>query len=396
MAQDDQQIQQWKAEIRDATAKCYNCNFCLSACPVIQSNERFVGCGGSGLTQALYYAGRWDLWDKPEAQELMHNLYRCTMCKSCVNTCQSLSAGIPLMEIIEKGRKIMVEKALGPMPAQRKALESMLAYGNPYGQPQESRLEWLEGLELKWLPGEPAEVLLYLGCSTCYEPLLQKSGLALIKLLKQVGVDFGILAQERTSGDVAIRLGEDVLFEELAERNREAFAAAGAKHIVCLSPHDYDTFVSDYEGLGDEYHIWHYSQYLSQELAPALARLKGGFAGKVTYHDPCYLSKHHGITQPPRELLGNLEGLELVEMRLSGKDNLCCGGGGGRMFTEVEETQRLADLRVGQALETGAQVVATACPWCHLMLDNAVKDLKVEDRLRVREISELLAEAYGL
>lgn len=396
MAQDDQQIQQWMREIDETTEKCYNCNFCLSICPVIQSTGRFVAGGGSGLTQALYYADRWDLWDTPEAQELMRNLYRCTTCKACVNTCSNLSAGIPLLEVIEKGRKIMVEKALGPMPAQRKALEAMLTQGNPYGQSQATRLEWLQGQDIKWLPGDKAEVLLYLGCSTCYEPLLQKAGLGLIRLLKRLGVDFGILAEERASGELAARLGEDLLFQEIAAQTREAFIATGAQEIVCLSPHDYDTFINDYADLKDHFVIWHYSRYLCEKLAPELKALPGGFTGKVTFHDPCYLSKHHHLTAPPRELLTNLEGLELVEMRMSGENNLCCGGGGGRLFTEVEETVRLADMRAGQALESGASVVATACPWCHLMLDNAVKDLKLEDRLQVKEITEILAQAYGL
>ena len=396
MAQDDQQIQTWIQDIGDTTAKCYNCNFCISVCPVIQSTGRFIEGGGSGLTQALYYSNLWDLWDHPETKNLMANLYRCTMCKACVNTCKDLSAGIPLLELIEKGRKIMVEKAVGPMPSQRKALESILNYGNPYGQPKKTRMQWLAGYDIKWLPGQPAQALLYLGCSTCYEPLLQKSGIALVKLLKFLGVDFGILEEEWASGDLAIRLGEDLMFEEIARRNRETFLNTGTEDIICLSPHDFDTFVNDYHGLKENIRIWHYSQYLQEKWGESLNKLKGVFAEKVTFHDPCYLSKHHKIIDPPRKLLSDLAGLELIEMKMSGLDNLCCGGGGGRMFTEVEETERLSDMRIGQALETGARVLATACPWCHLMLDNAVKDLKEDARLEVRELAEILVEAYSL
>ena len=142
-----------KDTIQAITKKCWNCNFCISVCPVFASTHGFYSRGGSGLTQSLYYAVRWKLLDGPDKDELMTNIFRCTTCNACVLRCESLSAGIPLMEIIESGRKLLVENAVGPMPDQRKVLESIYLYGNPYGQAPETRLDCLKGLNFKKLPG---------------------------------------------------------------------------------------------------------------------------------------------------------------------------------------------------------------------------------------------------
>lgn len=389
-------VEKLKKEIAEATVKCFNCNFCISVCPIIMNTGGFYSHGGSGLTQALYYAVLWGLFEGPEKEELMQKVFRCTTCNACVNRCKSLSAGIPLMEIIERGRKILVENAIGPMPDQRKVLESIYMYGNPYGQAQEKRLDWLRDLQVKKLPKEKADVLFFVGCTTSYEPVLQNLARSLVKLFQFFEVDFGILDEEKCSADTVIRLGDEVLFGELSSKNIEAFKATGAKTIVTTSPHDFNVFVQDYENLKEDFEIKHYTQFFAERLREKSLDFKKEMDTTITYHDPCYLSKHNEILEPPRELIRAVPKANLVEMKMSGIDNLCCGGGGGRMFTEVEEEQRLSDMRVGQALEVEASLVATACPWCHIMLDNAVRDLKVEDKIKVMDVAEILAEAMGL
>jgi Fe-S oxidoreductase len=389
----DDVTKQLMDDIEERTRKCWNCNFCISACPVFKNTYGFYSRGASGLTQSLYYAIRWDLLDGPDKEELMYNVFRCTTCNACVNRCSDLSAGIPLMEIIERGRKLLVEKSIGPMPDQRKVLESIYMYGNPYNQAQEKRLEWLKDLKVKMLPGEKAEVVFFVGCSTSYEPALQNLARSLVKLFQLFEVDFGILEEEKCSAETVIRLGDEVLFEELSVKNVELFKKTGAKTIVTISPHDFNTFTEDYESLKDNFEIKHYTEFFADKLDEKKIEFKNEIDANVTYHDPCYLSKHHGIMEAPRKLLKAIPKLNLVEMKLSGRDNLCCGGGGGRMFTEVEEEERLSDMRVGQALEVDAKIIATACPWCHIMLDNAVRDLKVDDKIKVMDVSEILVQA---
>lgn len=392
----DDVTKQLMDDIEERTRKCWNCNFCMSACPVFMNTGGFYSRGGSGLTQSLYYAIRWGLLDGPEKEELMYNVFRCTTCNACVNRCLDVSAGIPLMEIIERGRKLLVEKSIGPMPDQRKVLESIYMYGNPYNQPQEKRLEWLKDLKVKMLPGEKAEVVFFVGCTTSYEPVLQNLARSLVKLLQFFEVDFGILEEEKCSAETVIRLGDEVLFEDLSGKNVEAFKETGARTIVTTSPHDFNTFTEDYEFLKENFTIKHYTEFFSDKLDEKKVEFKKEMDAIVTYQDPCYLSKHHGIMEEPRKLLKAIPKLNLVEMKLSGRDNLCCGGGGGRMFTEVEEEERLSDMRVGQALEVDAKIIATACPWCHIMLDNAVRDLKVDDKIKIMDVAEILTGALGL
>jgi Fe-S oxidoreductase len=389
----DDVTKQLMDDIEERTRKCWNCNFCISVCPVFKNTYGFYSHGGSGLTQSLYYAVRWGLLDGPEREELMNNVFRCTTCNACVNRCKDLSAGIPLMEIIERGRKLLVEKSIGPMPDQRKVLESIYMYGNPYTQPQEKRLEWLKELKVKMLPTEKAEVVFFVGCSTSYEPALQNLARSLVRLFKFFEVDFGILEEEKCSAETVIRLGDEVLFEELSVKNVELFKETGAKTIVTTSPHDFNTFTQDYKSLKDNFEIKHYTEFFADKLDKKKPEFKSGIDANVTYHDPCYLSKHHGIIDAPRKLLKAIPKLNLVEMKLNRRDNLCCGGGGGRMFTEVEEEARLSDMRVGQALEVDAKIIATACPWCHIMLSNAVRDLKVDGKIQVMDIAEIMAQA---
>lgn len=392
----DEVTQNLMNDIEMATAKCWNCNFCISACPLILNTGGFYSHGGSGLTQSLYYSVKWGLLDDgPEKKELMELVYRCTTCNACVNRCKDLSAGIPLLEIIEGGRKLLIEKAIGPMVPQRKALEGIYKYGNPYARKQKKRLEWLEDLHVKFLPEESADVILFIGCSSSYDPALHNLSRSLVKLFKYFNVDFGILKEEKCSADMALRLGDEALFEEVSAKNTKLFKATGAKTIVTVSPHDYNTFIKDYQDL-ENIEIKHYTHFFAELFESDGIEYKKDIDATITYHDPCYLSKHNLDIDPPRKLLAAIPKVKLVEMDPNGKDSLCCGGGGGRMFTEVEEEERLSDMRTKQAVKTKADIIATACPWCHIMLETSVKDLQLDDKLQVMDIAEIMADALCL
>ncbi len=394
---EDIEIKALTDRIEDVCSSCYNCNFCFSACPNFDSTIGFQVQGPSGILQSLYYAVKWgDKLTDTDRKDLRDIVYACTTCRTCEITCASVSAGMPLLEVIEAGRKYLLESMIGPLPGQRNALESIYKYGNPYGESPDKRMAWLGDIKVKNLPGEKAEVLYYVGCTASYEPELHSLARSLVKLLQFFEVDFGVLESEVCCGDPVRSLGDEFLFQEMTSRNVEKFRASGIKRIVTISPHCFNAFTKKYENLKKEFVVEHYVQFLASCIKAKGPDFLKRIPHTVTYHDPCYLAKHNGIDEAPRELIQALPGIKFVEMPMNRKDSLCCGGGGGRMYAEMEEEKRLADMRVEQALATGADVIATACPWCHLMLHNAVRDLQMQNRIKVLDIAELLVEALEL
>lgn len=399
MVELDDEIKALIDEIMEKTEKCWNCNFCFSACPMFQAGKGWYSYGPSGLTWSLYYGMQLGLLDKagPEARELVKNIYACTTCNSCTNTCQDFSASIPALEIIGKGRMYLVEKGIGPMTQQKKALESLLYYGNPYGLSQKKRLDWLEDMNVKRLPQQNANVLYFVGDAGSYETELQNLPRSIVKLFQHFGIDFGILEREQSCGDLAMRIGDQGLFEELSERNIDSFKESGAKTIVTTSPHCMNLFKNEYESyLRDNLEIKHYTEYFADSLSQKEISFPSQFPHNVTFHDPCYLAKHNDITEPSRKLLEAVPKLRLKEMKLNRRDSFCCGGGGGRLFADIDEERRPEYIRIEHALEVGADVIATACPWCNIMLRTAVADLKAAEKLRVMDVAEILVEALAL
>ncbi|MCG7854006.1 MAG: (Fe-S)-binding protein [Methanosarcinaceae archaeon] len=394
---EDMEIQKLMETIREVGSRCWNCNFCFSACPNFESTRGFQVQGPSGILQSIYHAIKWeDKVGESDKEALRDIVYACTTCRSCEITCKKVSAGVPILELIETGRKYLLETMVGPLPEQRNALDSIYKYGNPYGESPEKRLSWLGDMEVKRLPGEQEEVLYYVGCTASYEPELHNLARSLVKLFRFLKVDFGVLEGEVCCGDPVRSLGDEFLFQEMIGQNVEKFKASGVKSIVTISPHCFNAFSKKYEGLEEAFQIRHYTEFLASVFEEKKPKFPKELPYTVTYHDPCYLGKHNDIYDAPRELIQAIPGVELKEMAMNRQDSLCCGGGGGRMYAEVEEERRLADVRLGQALEIGADVVATACPWCHTMLANAVKDLRMEEKIRVLDVAELLAEALGL
>jgi Fe-S oxidoreductase len=379
-----------KEIILDAASRCRNCNYCFAICPLFHSTRGFMSQTPSGILQSIKYGITWDLLSGKEKEILRDLVYSCTTCNGCVIRCKSKATGIKVRDAIEAGRKILREMMIGPLPQQRKPLWNIYTYGNPYGEKPERRLDWLDGLAVKRLPAEQAEVLLYVGCTIAYDPPLHPMGRSLIRVLTRLGVDFGVLENEVCCGDPALRMGDEAVFLEMVEKNRAHFKSTGVTKIVTASPHCYNSFIKEYPSLREEYTIRHYTEFLLQTLRETGRTPAKAFPFTVTYHDPCYLGKHNQIYGPPRDLLKMIPGLKLVEMRMKMDDALCCGGGGGRMYAEVEEEKRLARMRVSDAIGVGAEVIATACPWCFTMIDNAVRDMQLGDRVKVMDIAQIL------
>lgn len=388
--------QELRKEILDILSCCINCRFCLPSCPRFDITTGDVSQGASGITRALYYTVKWGMTDRETLQELRDILYSCMTCKNCEVACKNLSTGTKLVEAIEKGRQLLIEEMVGPMPRQKEALEYLQRYGNPYGTPPSVRREWLEELNAPvFSQGAEMEVLFYVGCTAFHDATVKNMAKSIIILLEKAQVRFGVLEDEVCCGNPALGMGEVGLFEELSEKNVEQFQKLGIHHIVTLSPHCFDTLTNRYpeEALAGV-KVQHYSQLLADLIEQKRLVFKTRVNKRVVYQDPCYLGRHNDVYEAPRKVLGSIPSIELVEFPRARVDSVCCGGGGGRMWADfTSEVERIANLRVNEALTIGAEIIATACPWCLSMLSDGVKSVNVEDKLEVRDIAELCVEA---
>jgi Fe-S oxidoreductase len=299
------------------------------------------------------------------------------------------------MEMVIALRSQFVEKGR-VHPNVKTALESTFRYGNPLTMPREERGAWAKDLPVKPFE-EGTEYLYFVGCTPSYDPRVQKVAASLTRLMGGAGVDFGILGEgESCCGSEIRRLGEAGLFEMIVEETQELYKEMGVHKMFTTSPHCFNVFKNEYPKNGLV--VQHYTQVLSALLDGTAQTERLEFSGKldaaVTYHDPCYLGKHNGIFDEPRHVLNSVPGLRLIEMDRSREKSLCCEGGGGRMWLEgTNPGTRLAQMRVKEALETGAEILATACPFCLLTLEEALKHLNAEDRLQVLDIAEIAIQA---
>ncbi len=357
---------------------CIQCGKCTGGCPMAMKtrlNPRMLVYRMLVAGNGFDLEGREELWD-------------CTTCATCYSRCPKQ---VNPMEAIIALRGVFVEKGR-VHPNVKAALESIYRYGNPLTLPRQDRGAWAKDLSVKSI-SEGAEYLYYVGCTPSYDPRGQQAARALVRVLQHAGVDFGILGdQENCCASEVRRLGEAGLFEMMVEGNSEAFQSLGVGKMFTTSPHCFNTFKNDYPKNGMQ--VQHYTQLLAELTAKGAVKFAGKFEKTVTYHDPCYLGKHNGIFDEPRAVLKSIPGVKLAEMDRSREKSLCCEGGGGRMWLEGTNPQvRLAQSRVKEALETGAEILATACPFCLLTLDEAVKHLQAEDKIRVMDIAEIAAEA---
>jgi Fe-S oxidoreductase len=371
---------------------CEKCHFCNMVCPVVDSR---VTQGPFGINRAIYYAIKWNAFN----EDLRDLVYSCSTCGKCDLMCKKVSRALPLLEIIEKAREfLLVEKMAGPMPEQVTALKNMHVRGNPWGSPSHERTKWAEGFEIPFASKERhVDVLYFVGCASSYDSQGQKIAKSLSKILKEAGVNFGILENEVCSGHEAKRMGETGLFAYLSEANMEMFKDAEIQHIVTGDPHSFYSFTHEYPEQGNGIKVQHYAQFLNELIDDGKLKLTKKVNKTVTYHDPCYLGRHSQIFEEPRKLIRSIPGVTLVEIENNRQDSDCCGMGGGRMWMEPPEdllsSQAIAERRVLQALETSAEILLTACPFCNITLNDVVKSLEKEETIKVMDITELIATA---
>ena len=379
-----------EAYLHEALISCEKCHLCNTVCPVCDTR---VSQGPYGINRAIYYGLKWNEFNK----KLRDMVYSCTTCGKCVAKCKHVSRALPLIEIFEKARELLlVEKMLGPMPGQTTVLKNMHVRGNPWGNPSHERTKWAEGLDIPFASKENSvDVLYFVGCASSYDAQGQKIAKNLSKILNQAGVNFGILEKETCSGSEARRMGETGLFQYLSEANMEMFQEAGIQHIVTGDPHSFFSFTREYPDEGNGIKFQHYTQFLSKLIDEGKLKPSAKVGRKVTYHDPCYLGRHSEVFDEPRRLIRKIPGVTFMEMEKSGEDSDCCGMGGGRMWMEpptgLVSSQDIANKRIQQALATGAEILLTACPFCNITLNDAVKSLEKEDSIKVMDITELVS-----
>jgi len=318
-------------------------------------------------------------------------LYLCNTCGNCKEHCV-FTFKDDLLNIFEAAKAELVEKGLVPQ-AVKDYLQGIIANGNPYKEPQNKRGRWAEGTGIQ--PFSDQEFLFYVGDAGSYDELGKKMAVSVGSLISEGGLSIGILgSKEKCDGNDVKALGETGLFGKLAEENIRLFKEIGVKKIITLDPHAFNVFTKEYPKLGGKFKVWHYTQILAMLLKDKKIPLSG-YELKVTYHDPCYLGRHNEIYDPPREILSAIPGLVFSEMKRNRKNSLCCGGGGGNFMTDVSGLGKDSSsrMRVREALETGAEILAVACPICYKMLDDAVKEEGAEEKIKVQDIAEIVHQA---
>ncbi len=319
--------------------------------------------------------------------------WSCTTCMACVQACP---VGIQHVEqIVENRRNMVLMQGEIPQEAQG-TLRALENRANPYGAP-EDRSNWLQGLNVPVLqPGDEVEYLYWVGCVSAYDPRKQKIAKALVDIMNTAGISFGVLGNvEGCTGDPARRLGEENLFQTLAKQNIATLNTVRFKYLVANCPHCFNTIKNEYPQFGGIDHkpkIIHHSQLLKRLIADGKIKLQEGKEQTITFHDPCYLGRYNDEYDAPRDTLKKIKSLNIVEMERSRENGFCCGAGGGHFWMDLKIGERVNVIRTDEAANTGADTVATACPFCMQMLEDGSKLTNREETLSVRDIAEVIAE----
>lgn len=355
---------------------CFQCGLCTTTCPWNIVRKFIIR---KMLRQAQF--GLTDFDDE--------EWWLCTTCNACVRRCPR---GVGITDVMEAIRRIMVQSGIVPASL-HSAMASLGGVGNPMREEREKRADWAQGLEVKaFTPG--TELLYFPCCVPAYDSRVRNVARATANILQKVGADFGILGvKESCCGESVRKGGNESVFLSLAQSNIDAFAEAGVKKIVVTSPHCYSTFKSEYPELGGNFEVIHFTQYLAELLREGKLKLEKELKKRVVYQDPCYLGRHHGIYDEPREVLSSIPGLELVEFPDYRESSICCGGGGGRIWMDTKKGERFSDIRLEEAVELGGNILAVACPYCMLNFENSVLTVDKGDVIEVKDISELVQEA---
>ncbi|HEX7603965.1 MAG TPA: heterodisulfide reductase-related iron-sulfur binding cluster, partial [Polyangiaceae bacterium] len=319
-------------------------------------------------------------------------LWACTTCRACEEQCPVMISYVD--KIVGMRRNLVMVR--GEFPAELNGpFQAMEVNGNPWNLARIDRGGWADGLGVPTMAEHPgAPVLYWVGCAASYDDRAKKIARATAKLMKAAGVDFAILGQEETcTGDPARRAGNEYLFAMLAEQNVTTLNGykeqGGVKQIITTCPHCFNTLKNEYPDFGGKFEVVHHTDFLLGLLAEGKLHPTRGVRSKVAYHDSCYLGRYNGVYESPREILKSIPGIELVEAEWSREKGLCCGAGGAQMWMEEQNSDRVNNRRTLQLLNTGADTIASACPFCHTMLTDGIKSFEDEPELKNRTVEQL-------
>ncbi len=372
--------------------RCFRCGWCKFTsdysefnCPSYRKYrfDTFAPGGRMWLIRA------WLNGDIKNTERFQEILFSCATCGSCVVHC-AFPFKEDLVNIFISAREEIVNEGHIPILV-KKYFRNIYEYGNPFKEPARERGAWAKYTPVEVYNGQ--EYLFYVGCVGSYDERGKKIAQAVANVLVNAGISLGILGEcEKCDGNEVRVLGEAGLFKYLAEENIGLFRKLGVQKIITLDPHAFYAFSKNYPDIGGQFEVFHYTQILASLVESRKIAFNKPYNVKVTYHDPCYLGRQSDEYEAPRKILRAIPGLELIDMKQSQENAFCCGGGGGNFFTDIlgggqDSPNR---IRIREAMETGAGIVAVACPQCAKMLDDGIKSEDLDEQLKVMDIAEIL------
>ncbi|NIM92442.1 MAG: 4Fe-4S dicluster domain-containing protein [Anaerolineales bacterium] len=317
----------------------------------------------------------------------------CTTCGACLKVCPLFVN--PVDTIVDLRRYLTL--TTGDIPGEvGEALMGMERRGNPWSMPKESHAPWVKEMEIPIIqPGEQTDVLLFIGCAFGYDSRSQQAGKSLAKILQKASIDFAVLGDaEGCCGETARRLGHEYLFQVMAEENIETFNSIKFNRIISPCAHCFSTLKNEYPQFGGEFRVQHHTEFLSELVHEGRLRLKSSENRSVfTYHDSCYLGRYNDIYNQPRHALNAVPDLTSVELPRNKENAFCCGGGGGHMWMEIDPETRINHRRLQEVVDsTKADTIVTACPYCLIMFDDAIRSKGIGESVEVKDISEVLTD----
>lgn len=383
----------WKQMVD--TMSCTECGRCQDVCPAYATGKELspklliMGLRDQLFAEGPRLLAGGDFEPSPLVPGAVSDevVWDCVTCGACVRECPVAIEHVD--HIVDLRRQLVMVESRFPAEGGT-MLRDVERSQNPWGKPQAERAGWAEGLDVRVLqPGEPPpQVLYWVGCAASFDERARVTARSTAKLLQAAGVDFAILGpRESCTGDPARRMGNEYTFQSFAEQNVATLNEAGVTRIVASCPHCFNTLANEYPDFGGRYEVVHHTELLSELLEQGRLRPAAG-AQEITYHDSCYLARHNDVLAAPREIVSRIG--RPLEMARSGKRTFCCGAGGAHMWLE-ERGSQINEARAREAIDTGAETLAVACPFCTVMLDDGVR--QVGGEIRVADVATLLAEA---
>jgi len=375
---------------------CMRCGRCVTACPSAGAGEpfaprEFVQAMHRALWQEHFPWGDIRFLCRREQSDVDDTFWHCTTCRACLEVCPVYGA---TFDLVIKQRVLAIEDGTNVPKLMNQTLEKLFKYDNPWESSKKRRGAWADGMDLVDLAKRDAQAdfCYFVGCTTSFDDTAQEIARSFSSILQEAGVNFGILGKkEPCCGDIARSTGELGLFVEQREKCLDLFDKYGITDVVTSSPHCFHAFRNEYpEG---SFRARHYTLVLGELIAKGTLRFNKEVHATVTYHDPCYLGRYNRIFDEPRDIIRSIPGVHLIEMAHHGADSLCCGGGGGRMWQDLDGEVKMSEVRIREAEATGAEILVTACPLCRIMLEDARKVAGLNETLQVMDLNELVLQA---